>query len=77
MKLQLPVAKAFSLFVFAMVCSATVETSAQSASAQMKVLFVGNSFTHGASEPAYSFDHLAIKDANGTGQGGVPGILKN
>ncbi|WP_239470044.1 cell division protein FtsK [Archangium violaceum] len=40
------------------------------------ILFVGNSFTHGHEEPVYSYNKGAITDANGAGQGGVPGIFK-
>ena len=40
------------------------------------ILFVGNSFTHGHEEPVYSYNKGAITDANGSGQGGVPGIFK-
>jgi hypothetical protein len=40
------------------------------------ILFVGNSFTHGNEEPVYSYNKGAITDANGGGQGGVPGIFK-
>ena len=41
-----------------------------------KVLFVGNSFTHGAYAPVYTYNSAAITDANGTGMGGIPGIFK-
>ena len=45
--------------------------------AEIKILFVGNSFTFGAlSRKAYACDRDAITDANGTQQGGVPGIFK-
>ncbi len=40
------------------------------------VLFVGNSFTHGHEEPVYSYNRGAVTDANGSAQGGVPGIFK-
>jgi hypothetical protein len=42
----------------------------------LDVLFVGNSFTHGTVSPVAGFNAGAITDANGTGQGGVPGIFK-
>ena len=40
------------------------------------ILFVGNSFTHGNEEPAYSYNKAAVTDTNGSGQGGIPGIFK-
>jgi len=40
------------------------------------ILFVGNSFTHGNNEPAYSFNNTNITDENGTSMGGIPGIFK-
>ncbi|MCP3097930.1 cell division protein FtsK [Myxococcus sp. K15C18031901] len=40
------------------------------------ILFVGNSFTHGNEEPAYSYNKAAVTDTNGTGMGGIPGIFK-
>jgi hypothetical protein len=46
------------------------------ATAQTKVLFVGNSFTYGANEPEHSYNKKDITDENGTNQGGVPGIFK-
>jgi hypothetical protein len=49
--------------------------SAQTAS-PIKILFVGNSFTQGGSEPAASYNNSAITDLNGTSIGGVPGIFK-
>ncbi|MFH1499103.1 MAG: SGNH/GDSL hydrolase family protein [Verrucomicrobiota bacterium] len=42
----------------------------------LDVLFVGNSFTHGTVSPVSGFNAAAITDANGGGQGGVPGIFK-
>ncbi|KAH7101793.1 hypothetical protein BKA62DRAFT_702306 [Auriculariales sp. MPI-PUGE-AT-0066] len=42
-----------------------------------KILFIGNSFTHGAIEPTISFNKNAIRDANGKHYGGVPGIFKS
>ncbi|WP_309399150.1 hypothetical protein [Cerasicoccus maritimus] len=44
--------------------------------AQERVLFVGNSFTHGHNEPAVSYNQAAITDANSSNYGGVPGIFK-
>jgi len=41
-----------------------------------QILFVGNSFTHGAYAPVYTYNSAAIYDANGTGIGGIPGIFK-
>lgn len=49
---------------------------AQAALAQTDILFVGNSFTHGNIQPAYSYNNSQVTDANGTNQGGVPGIFK-
>lgn len=43
----------------------------------MEILFVGNSFTHGTVSPVSGFNSAAITDANGSGQGGVPGIFKS
>ncbi|RKH24080.1 cell division protein FtsK [Corallococcus praedator] len=40
------------------------------------ILFVGNSFTHGNEEPAYSYNKAAVTDTNGSGVGGIPGIFK-
>ncbi|NTX08056.1 cell division protein FtsK [Myxococcus sp. CA040A] len=40
------------------------------------ILFVGNSFTHGHEEPAYSYNKAAVTDTNGSGVGGIPGIFK-
>ncbi|KQQ08265.1 hypothetical protein [Rathayibacter sp. Leaf296] len=40
-----------------------------------RVLFVGNSFTHGFEDPALSYNSAAIDDRNGGGVGGVPGIF--
>lgn len=45
-------------------------------SAIVNVLFVGNSYTHGRNEPILSYNRSAITDANGTNQGGIPGIFK-
>ncbi len=44
--------------------------------AQVNILFVGNSFTHGHAAPVLSYNNSAITDANGTGYGGVAGIFK-
>lgn len=46
------------------------------ASAQTKILFLGNSFTHGHNGPALSYNKSAITDANHSGHGGVPGMFK-
>ncbi|RKH58925.1 cell division protein FtsK [Corallococcus llansteffanensis] len=40
------------------------------------ILFVGNSFTHGNEEPAYSYNKASVTDTNGSGIGGIPGIFK-
>jgi hypothetical protein len=63
-------------FGWAFVCLVVLGLATRTARGETNVLFVGNSFTHGASEPVYSFNKSAIKDANGTGQGGVAGIFK-
>ncbi|EJD50905.1 hypothetical protein AURDEDRAFT_182241 [Auricularia subglabra TFB-10046 SS5] len=47
-----------------------------SAAAAANILFVGDSFTYGNSDPVLSYNKDAITDANGTGYGGVPGIFK-
>lgn len=44
--------------------------------AGVRILFVGNSYTHGSFEPLLSYNSAAITDANGTGYGGVPGLFK-
>lgn len=44
--------------------------------ATREILFVGNSFTHGAVEPTYSYNKGTVTDANGTGMAGVPAIFK-
>lgn len=40
------------------------------------ILFVGNSFTHGFEEPAYSYNKASVTDTNGSNIGGIPGIFK-
>ncbi len=50
--------------------------SGHEARAQIDILFVGNSFTHGHNDPVMSYNKSAITDANGTSYGGVPGIFK-
>ena len=41
-----------------------------------RVLFVGNSYTHGAFAPLITYNHTNITDVNGTGYGGVAGMFK-
>lgn len=40
------------------------------------ILFVGNSFTHGFEQPAYSYNKASVTDTNGSNIGGIPGIFK-
>ncbi|MES2658953.1 MAG: SGNH/GDSL hydrolase family protein [Verrucomicrobiota bacterium] len=47
-----------------------------SSAAALEVLFVGNSFTFGATDTAITYNNAAITDANGTNYGGVPAIFK-
>lgn len=44
--------------------------------ATRRVLFVGNSYTHGAFAPLITYNHTNITDVNGTGHGGVAGMFK-
>jgi hypothetical protein len=76
MKSQTPRPKPIPSLALSILCAAAFALLVPSAPAQTKILFVGNSFTHGNNEPAYSFNRTAIRDANGTGQGGVAGIFK-
>ncbi len=41
-----------------------------------KILFIGNSFTHGNAEPTLHYNAANVRDLNGGGRGGVPGIFK-
>ncbi len=41
-----------------------------------RVLFVGNSYTHGSFAPLIHYNHESITDINGTGYGGVAGMFK-
>lgn len=53
------------------------DTYAASASpVASRVLFVGNSYTHGAFAPLITYNHTNITDLNGTGYGGVAGMFK-
>ena len=45
-----------------------------SSAAQTRMLFVGNSFTYGNSEPAVSYNRDEVRDLNGFHYGGVPGF---
>ncbi|WP_224364999.1 cell division protein FtsK [Hyalangium versicolor] len=75
---------AMTLLAFSAGCSGAPEpeqdgelgSSSGAVVTQGSILFVGNSFTHGNEEPAYSYNKAAITDANGSAQGGVPGIFK-
>ncbi len=40
------------------------------------ILFIGNSFTYGASSPVQQFRPETVTDLNGTGMGGVPALFK-
>lgn len=50
--------------------------SGSSVIAQIEVLFVGNSFTHGHENPVMGYHRSAITDANNLGYGGVPAVFK-
>lgn len=41
-----------------------------------RILFVGNSYTHGSFAPLINYNQSSITDANGTGHGGVAGMFK-
>ena len=47
-----------------------------SAAAPRSILFVGNSFTQGASSPVRNWGAGTITDLNGAGYGGVPALFK-
>lgn len=46
------------------------------AGAPQRILFVGNSFTYGHGQPVLNYNAGRVTDLNGTGQGGVPGLVK-
>ena len=54
----------------------SVLASAAAIAAPMKVLFVGNSFTHGHAAPTMTYNPQTITDANGLHLGGLPAIFK-
>lgn len=60
-----------TMFAVTMLATQPVE-----AGPAMRVLFVGNSYTHGSFAPLTTFNHANITDVNGTGYGGVPGMFK-
>jgi hypothetical protein len=41
-----------------------------------RILFIGNSFTHGHAAPVLYYNAAHVTDLNGTGYGGVPGIFR-
>jgi hypothetical protein len=41
-----------------------------------RVVFIGNSFTHGNANPVLHYNAVNVSDLNGTGYGGMPGIFK-
>lgn len=61
---RLAIAAAFSL------------VAASAATAQERILFVGNSFTYGASSPVWKWRGDTVTDLNGGGVGGVPALFK-
>jgi len=58
------------------VVSAVVVASAAAASEPQTILFVGNSFTFGATSAVRLYRADAVHDLNGTGMGGVPALFK-
>lgn len=44
--------------------------------APQRILFVGNSFLHGHAPPVLHYNAAGVRDLNGTGYGGVPGLFK-
>ena len=56
--------------------SAAVLASAAAAGEPQTILFVGNSFTFGATSAVRLYRADAVHDLNGTGMGGVPALFK-
>lgn len=50
--------------------------AAGAARAAETVLFIGNSFTHGASSPVWKYRANSVTDLNRSGVGGVPALFK-
>lgn len=50
--------------------------AASAAAAAESILFVGNSFTYGASSPVWKWRGDTVTDLNGGGVGGVPALFK-
>ncbi len=59
-----------------MTASLAMATQLSHAAEPIKILFVGNSFTHANIQPALRYNAANVHDLNDTGYGGVPGIFK-
>lgn len=64
------------VFSFASPAERRPDANPPAGSGVTHVLFVGNSYTHGAFEPLVSYNRDAITDVNGSGYGGVAGMFK-
>jgi hypothetical protein len=58
------------------IAAAGFALAAQAHADPTKILFIGNSFTHGNYEPTLHYNAANVHDLNGTGYGGVPGIFQ-
>ena len=56
--------------------SETAVVLVQQSGTAERILFIGNSFTNGWTAPVQPYNTANITDLNGSGYGGVPGILK-
>ena len=59
-----------------LLAAASLALLPQLSQAATKILFVGNSFTHGNFDPTQHYNAANVHDLNGLGWGGVPGIFK-
>ena len=68
--------RAFASALLAVVASLTLAAYTHPAAAATRILFVGNSFTHGNVAPTLYYNAANVHDLNKGGVGGVPGIFK-
>ncbi len=69
--------RTFTRLAFSALTALTLAASAGAAAAAEKILFVGNSFTYGASSPVWKYKGNTVTDLNGGGVGGVPALFKS